>query len=57
MPSQMGKLDAPSILNSGPGFGFTGGQFGFNLSGPAGRSVVIEASSDLVNSLSLLKGS
>jgi len=40
---------APRILNSGPGFGITGGQFGFNLTGPAGRSVVVEASTDLVS--------
>lgn len=38
-----------SILNSRPGFGFTGGQFGFNLTGPAGQPVVVEASTDLVN--------
>lgn len=35
------------ILTSGPGFGFNAGQFGFNLSGPAGQSVVVEASTDL----------
>lgn len=32
---------------------FSGGQFGFNLAGPVGRSVVIEASTDLVNWLPL----
>ena len=41
------------ILTSGPGFGFSGGQFGFTLTGPAGRSVVVEASADLVSWLPL----
>ena len=41
------------ILNSGPGFGFNGGQFGFNLTGPAGRLVVVEASTDLMSWLPL----
>ena len=36
---------APMILNSG----FNEGQFGFNLTGPPGRLVVVEASTDLVN--------
>jgi hypothetical protein len=36
------------ILNSGSGFGFERGQFGFNLTGPMGKSVIVEASSDLV---------
>jgi hypothetical protein len=40
---------APRILNSGP----NGGQFGFNLTGPAGRLVVVEASTDLVSWLPL----
>jgi hypothetical protein len=44
---------APRILNSGPGFGFNGGRFGFNLTGPSRQSVVIEASADLVNWLPL----
>ena len=44
---------APRILNSGPGFGFNGGQFGFNLMGPESRSVVVEASTDLVSWLPL----
>src|SRR5207248_286229 len=43
----------PTILNSGPGIGFNGGQFGFNLTGPAGQSVVVEASTDLMNWLPL----
>jgi hypothetical protein len=37
------------ILNAGPGFGFNGGQFGFNLTGPMGQSLVVEASSDLTS--------
>ena len=41
------------IVTSGPGFGFNGGQFGFNLTGPAGRLVVVEASTDLVSWLPL----
>ena len=40
---------APRILSSVPAFGFNGGQFGFNLTGPAGRAVVVEASSNLLN--------
>ena len=40
----------PKILNSG----FTGAQFGFDLTGPTGKSVVIDASADLVNWLPLL---
>jgi hypothetical protein len=40
---------ALAILNSGPGFGFIGGQFGFNFTVPAGRVVIIEASTDLVS--------
>ena len=37
------------IVTSASGFGFNGGQFGFNLTGPAGRLVVVEASTDLLN--------
>jgi DNA-binding beta-propeller fold protein YncE len=40
---------APIILNFGPGVGFNGGRFGFNLTGPAGRLVVVEASTDLAS--------
>jgi sugar lactone lactonase YvrE len=43
----------PMIPNSGSGFGFNGGQFGFNLTGPAGRVVVVEASTDLLSWLPL----
>src|SRR5262245_11415827 len=35
----------PKILN----FGFIGGQFRFDLTGPAGLSVTVEASSDLLS--------
>ncbi|MBI3414614.1 MAG: hypothetical protein HY043_04720 [Verrucomicrobia bacterium] len=41
----------PRILNSGSGF--NNGKFGFNLTGPAGKSVVVEASADLVSWLPL----
>ena len=44
---------APRIHNSCPAFGFNGDQFGINLSGPSGRSLVVEASDDLVNWLRL----
>ncbi|MSU63072.1 MAG: hypothetical protein EXS31_11885 [Pedosphaera sp.] len=44
---------APRIFNSGPSPGFNGGQFDFNLTGPSGRTVVVKASSDLVNWLPL----
>jgi hypothetical protein len=40
---------APMILNAG----FMLGQFNFNLTGPTGRSVVVEASSDLASWLPL----
>jgi len=38
-----------AITSSGPGFGLTGGQFGFALTGPAGQVVVVEAATDLAN--------
>jgi hypothetical protein len=44
---------ATMILNSGPGFGFNGGEFGFHLTGPAGQLVIVEASPDLVKWLPL----
>ncbi len=37
------------IVASGAGFGFSGGQFGFNLTGPPGQLVVVEESNDLAN--------
>jgi hypothetical protein len=40
---------ALAMTSSGSNFGFNGGQFGFNLTGPVGRLVVVEASTDLVS--------
>jgi sugar lactone lactonase YvrE len=40
---------APMILNSGPALGFTARQFGFDLTGPPGQLVIVEASTDLYN--------
>jgi hypothetical protein len=40
---------ALAVTSSGASFGFKGGRFGFGLTGPAGLSVVVEASPDLVN--------
>ena len=40
---------AARILNSGPGFGFNDREFGFNLTGPTGKLVMVEASTDLVS--------
>ena len=37
------------ILVHDSGFGFRAGQFGFNLSGPAGQTVVVDASTNLLN--------
>jgi hypothetical protein len=37
------------ILNFAPGFGFNGGHFGFELMGPAGKSVVVEISTNLAS--------
>ena len=37
------------IVTFAPGLGFNGGQFGFTLTGPTGRLVVVEASTDLVS--------
>ena len=42
------------IVASGSVFGFNGGQFRFNLTGPAGQLVVVEASTDFVTWLPLL---
>jgi streptogramin lyase len=38
----------PAILTLAPPFGLNGGQFGFNLTGPTGQLVLVEASSDLL---------
>ncbi len=40
---------ALAILTSKPGFGFSGGHFGFELMGPAGQSVVVEISTNLTS--------
>ena len=37
------------IASSGASFGFSGGQFSFALTGPAGQAVVVDASTDLAN--------
>ena len=39
----------PLILTTGPGFGFSGGHFGFNLQGPAGQPAIVEISTNLAN--------
>jgi hypothetical protein len=41
------------IASSGTNFGFSSGQFGFALTGPAGQAVVVDASTDLANWLPL----
>jgi hypothetical protein len=46
-------LGYPVIVTSGSGFGSSGGRFGFDLTGPAGQLVVVEASTDLVGWLPL----
>jgi hypothetical protein len=45
---------ALSIDTSEPGFGFSGGQFGFRVAGPASPWVVVEASTNLVNWIPIL---
>jgi hypothetical protein len=42
-------VPATTLSGSGPGFGFNGDRFGFQRTGPAGRLVVVEASTDLLN--------
>jgi hypothetical protein len=44
---------ALTITSSGTNFGFNGGQFGFDLNGPPGQFLVVEASTDLVEWLSV----
>jgi hypothetical protein len=44
-----GTLPMPAIGGSAGSMGFQSGHFGFNLSGVAGQTVVIEASTNLVN--------
>ena len=50
---RMGRPERIVIVSSGPSFGFNSGQFGFRLSGPTGKSAVVEASADLLNWLPL----
>ena len=38
----------PAILTAAPPLGFSQGQFGFNLTGPTGQLVLVEASSNLL---------
>jgi hypothetical protein len=42
-----------ALTSSGAGFGFSGGMFGFAVTGPAGQAAVVEASTDLVSWLPL----
>jgi len=42
-------VSAPIIITTGATFGFTNGVFGFNLIGPVGSNMVIQASADLQN--------
>jgi hypothetical protein len=37
----------PLAITTGAAFGFTNGVFGFNVTGPSGSKVVIQASADL----------
>jgi hypothetical protein len=43
----MANLLVPGIITTNAAFGFTNGVFGFDVSGPTGSSVVIQASTDL----------
>jgi hypothetical protein len=42
-------LTLPQIITGDGAFGFVNSQFGFNLGGAAGQTIVIEGSADLVN--------
>jgi sugar lactone lactonase YvrE len=42
-------LPALAIVSTGPAFGFRTGQFAFDMAGPPGQTVTIEASNDLIN--------
>ena len=45
-----GYREQPAVIvTTGPGFGFSVGQFGFSLTGSPGQPVVIQASTDLAN--------
>jgi hypothetical protein len=39
----------PQIMASDASFGFLTNQFGFNLSGAVGQTIVVDGSTDLVN--------
>ena len=43
------QVPTPTILTKDGGLGVSGGQFGFNLTGPSGLVVIIEASTNLMN--------
>jgi hypothetical protein len=40
-------VPTPLVVSAGAAFGFTNGVFGFNVTGPSGSNVVIQASTDL----------
>ena len=44
-----GTLPPPAILSAGGSLGFQDGAYGFNLSGTGGQTVVIQASTNLLN--------
>src|SRR5207302_593293 len=44
-----GTLPPPSLASIPGSSGFQGGPFGFNLAGVAGQTVIVEASTNLVN--------
>jgi hypothetical protein len=46
-------VPTPLLINTGAAFGFANGVFGFNLIGPSGSNVVIQASTDLQTWISL----
>jgi hypothetical protein len=46
---QLPQPPTPTLLTADGGFGVSAGQFGFNLAGPSGLVVIIEASTNLVN--------
>ncbi len=45
----LAPLPKPQVQTSDPGFGVQANRFGFNITGPSGQVVVVEASSNLVN--------
>jgi hypothetical protein len=46
-PSSTATPGSLAIITTNAAFGFTNGVFGFNVSGPVGASVIIQASTDL----------